>query len=70
MVNILDNDPNCFEINNTKQCRDGPIIYNIRYNDKIGVPHIVFNNINCYFLKNEWNSSLIFCDNIKNKNII
>ena len=22
------------------------------------------------FLKNEWNSSLIFCDNIKNKNII
>ena len=47
----------------------GTVIYNICYNDKIGVPHIVFNNIDCYFKKNEWNSSLIFCDNNKNKNI-
>ena len=70
MVNILDIDPGCFGINDTKQCTDGTIIYNICYNDKIGVPHIVFNNIDSYFLKNEWNSSLIFCDNIKNKNII
>ena len=70
MVNILDIDPGCFEINDTKQCTDGTIIYNICYNDKIGVPHIVSNNIDCYFLKNEWNSSLIFCDNNKDKNII
>ena len=49
MVNILDIDPECFRINDTKQCTDGTIIYNIRYNDKIGVPHIVFNNIDCYF---------------------
>ena len=70
MVNILDIDPECFGINDTKQCANGTIIYNICYNDKIGVPHIVFNNIDCYFKKNEWNSSLIFCDNIKNKNII
>ena len=40
------------------------------YNDKIGVPHIVFNNVDCYLKKTEWNSSLIFCNNIKNKNII
>ena len=39
MVNILDIDPRCFGINDTKQCRDGRIIYNICYNDKIGVPH-------------------------------
>ena len=45
----LDIDPECFEINETKQSTDGTIIYNIRYNDKIGVPHIVFNNIDCYF---------------------
>ena len=70
MVNILDINPGCFGINDTKQCTDGTIIYNICYDDKIGVPHIVFNNIDCYFRKNEWNSSLIFCDNIKNKNII
>ena len=47
MVNILGIDPKCFEINDTKQCTDGTIIYNIRYNDKIDVQHIVFNNIDC-----------------------
>ena len=52
MVNILDIDPDCFGINDTKQCTDGTIIYNICYNDKIGVPHIVFNNIDCYSKKN------------------
>ena len=51
MVNILDIDPECFEINDTKQCTDGTIIYNIRYNDKIGIQHIVFNNIECCFKK-------------------
>ena len=44
VVNILD-----IGINDTKQCTDDTIIYNICYNDKIGVPHIVFNNIDCYF---------------------
>ena len=54
----------------TDKIRNSTIVYNICYNDKIGVPHIVFNNINCYFLKNGDYSSLIFCDNIRNKNII
>ena len=67
MVNILDIDPECFGINDTKQCADGAIIYNICYNDKIGVPHIVFNNIDCCLKKMD---ALIFCDNIKNQNII
>ena len=49
IVNSLDIDPGCFGINDTKQCIDGTIIYNICYNDKIGVPHIVFNNTDCYF---------------------
>ena len=49
MINILDIDPGCFEINDTEQCTNSTIIYNIYYNDKIGVPHIVFNNIDCYF---------------------
>ena len=70
MVNILDIDPECFEINDTKQCTDGTIIYDIYYNDKICVPHIVFNNIDCCFKKNKLNSCLIFCDNNKNKNVI
>ena len=41
MVNILDIDPGCFGINDTNQCIDGTIIYNICYNDKIGY-HILF----------------------------
>ena len=50
MINILDIDPECFMINDTK-CIDERILYNICYSDKISVPHIVFNNIECYFLK-------------------
>ena len=46
------------------------MLYNIYYSDKTGVPPIVFNNIDCYFKKNCDYSSLIFCDDNKNKNII
>ena len=58
MINILDIAPGCFTVNDTKQCTDSTIIYNICYHDKIichhdkiGVPHIVFNNIDRYFKK-------------------
>ena len=51
IVNIVDIDPGCFGISNTEQSTDGKIIYNICYNDKIGVTHIVFNNIDCYLKK-------------------
>ena len=51
MINILDIDPDCFGINDTKQCTDGAIIYNICYNDKFGVPHIAFNSIDWCFKK-------------------
>ena len=62
MVNILDIDPECFKINDTKQCKDGTITYNIRYNDKIGVPHIAFNNIDCCFKKsNDYSFLIFFC---------
>ena len=49
MVNILDIDPECFTVSNAKECTDGTILYNLCYSDKTGVPHIVFNNIDCYF---------------------
>ena len=57
---------------NVKECTNGTMLYNVIqcYSDKTGVPHIVFNNIDCYFKKNGDYSSLIFCDNNKNKNII
>ena len=68
MVNILDIDPECFMAGNVRECTNGTMLYNIYYSDKTGVPHIVFNNID--LLKNGDYSSLIFCDNNKNKNII
>ena len=71
MVNILDINPECFMVGNVEECTDGTIFYNICYSDKTGVPHIVFNNIDCYFKTNGDYSSLIFCDNNNNKkNII
>ena len=57
MVNILDIDPGYFMATDTKRCTDGTIIYNICYYDKIGVLHIVFNNIDSYFKKSEGNAS-------------
>ena len=71
MVNILDIDPECLMVGNGKECTNGTMLYNIYYSDKTGVPHIVFNNIDCYFFKKNGDyTSLIFCDNNKNKNII
>ena len=70
MVNVLHIDPECFMVGNVKECTDGTMFYNIYYSDKTGVPHIAFNNIDCYFKENGDYSSLIFCDNNKNKNII
>ena len=51
MVNILDIDPQCFMVGNVKECTDGTMFYNIYYSEKPGVPHIVFNNIDCYLKK-------------------
>ena len=57
-------------VSDTKDCRDGTMIYNLCYSDKTGVPHIVFNNINCYFKKGDTFSFSVFCDNDKNKAMI
>ena len=51
MVNILDIDPECFMVANVKEFTDGTMLYNIYYSYKTGVPHIVFNNVDCYFRK-------------------
>ena len=51
MSNILDIDPECFMVSDAKKCANGTMVHNICYSDKTGVPHIVFNNIDCYFKK-------------------
>ena len=65
MVNILDNDPECFMVSDTKECTDGTC-----YSVKTGVPHIVFNNIDCIFRKSGTFGYLVFCVNDKSKAII
>ena len=69
-VNILDIDLECFMVSDTKACIDGTMLYNLFYFDKSGVPHIVFNNIDCIFEKWETYSHLIFFVNDENKAII
>ena len=51
MVNILDIALEYFMINDFKGCKDGSILFNLCYYDENGVPHIVFNNIDCIFKK-------------------
>ena len=70
MVNILDIDPEYFMVNDFKGCKDGSILFNLCYSDETGVPHIVFNDIECIFRKCGIYSYLIFCENIKNKDMI
>ena len=41
IVNILDIDPECFMVSDTKQCTDGAMIYNLCNSDKL-VYHILF----------------------------
>ena len=67
MVKILDIDPESFIVSNVNECKDGTMLYNLCYSDKTGVPHIVFNNIECYFKKSGTFGYLVFCDNGKTK---
>ena len=54
MVNILlifYIEPEYFMVNDFKGCKDGSILSNLCYFDETGVPHIVFNNVECIFRK-------------------
>ena len=46
------------------------MVYNICYSDKIGVPRIDFNNIECFFKKSGDFSFLIFFTDGRNKTMI
>ena len=70
MINILDIEPEYFMVNDFKGCKDGLILFNLCYSDENGVPHIVFNDIECIFRKSGIYSYLIFCESDVNKNII
>ena len=70
MVNILDIDPECFMVSDTKEYTGGTMLYNLCYSDKSGVLHIVFNNIKCIFKKSGIYSYLVFCVNDRNKAMI
>ena len=68
IVNILDIE--YFMINDFKGCKDGSILFNLCYSEETGIPHIVFNNIECIFKKSGIYSYLIFFDDGKNKDMI
>ena len=60
MINILDIDPECFMVGSIKERSNGTMLYNIYYLDKTGVPHIVFKNIDCHFIKSGDYHFLVF----------
>ena len=70
MINILDIEPEYFIIKYFKGCKDGSVFFNLCYSQENGVPHIVFNNIECIFTKSGIYSYLTFCENNKNKDKI
>ena len=45
-------------------------MFNLCYCEENGVPHIVFNDIECIFRKYGVYSYLVFCENNKNKDMI
>ena len=49
MINILDIELECFMVNDFKGYKDGSVLFNLCYSDENGVPHILFNNIECIF---------------------
>ena len=57
-------------VNYFKGCKDGSILFNLCHSDKNGVPHIVFNNIECIFRKSGIYSYLIFFADGKNKHMM
>ena len=69
MINILDIQPEYFMVNDFKGIKDGSVLLNLCYYDETGVPHIVFNNIECIFRRSSLISYLIFCKNNKKKTL-
>ena len=65
MVNILDIQPEYFMVNHFKGIKDGSVLFSLCCSDETGVPHIVFNNIECIFRRSGLISYLIFCENKK-----
>ena len=49
MINILDIELEYFMVNDFKGYKDGSVLFNLCYSDENGVPHILFNNIECIF---------------------
>ena len=65
MINILDIEPEYFMINDFKGCKDDSTIFNVCCCEEYGVPHVVFNDIECIFRKSGVFSCLIFCGSKK-----
>ena len=70
MTNINDIDPEFFLINDFRSSKDGSVLFNLSYCEENSVPYIVFNNTECIFRKSGICSYLIFCESVKNKNML
>ena len=67
VTNIGDFDPEFLLFNKFIIIDDLSIMFDVNYCEETNTPHVVFNNIECIFLKSGVFSYLIFCETEKIK---
>ena len=70
MRNINDFNPELLSIDDFAIFKDGSMMFDIVFCEENTVPHIVFNSIECIFIKSGVFSYLIFCESDKNKKML
>ena len=68
MTNI--NDPKLLLINETKTFKSRSTMFEISYCEENNTPYVVFDNIECVFIKSGINSYLVFCETEENKEML
>ena len=70
MTNINDFDPKLLLINETKTFKSRSTMFEISYCEENNTPYVVFDNIECVFIKSGINSYLVFCETEENKEML
>ena len=69
MTNINDLHPKLLLINEFTIFENGSVMFDMNYCEENNAAHIVFNYVDCIFIKNGVFSYLIFCETEKQKDV-
>ena len=70
MTNINDFDPKLLLINEVTTFNCGSTMFELSYCEELNTPYIVFNDIECIFIKSGIKKYLVFCETEKNKKML